>query len=181
MLCLNSDCNSEEFDLEFELLYSFSDAEIEFLSKAEELLENILDSQDFRIRFYNLNPTQTKGMNQREIYNKLRDSVLEHPIRIGLKTYPSAKTMGSTMMRSGKIFVNKIWYKRFMAMAQGMGIAFLASHLSHELMHRLGFVHKRTWFGRLDRRSLPYETGYLVKRIAIEVINGKELTIIHGL
>lgn len=161
-------------------LVNFDEQQYKFLIDALNLQKKVLNSQEFAVRFLSLKCRQKElnGMPQtlKEIYNgiisgsnnisKIEDFDLDYSIT--LYESSNTSTLGSTSMSTGKIRTNKAVFNRWM---KNGNYASLASHLFHEYLHSMGYLHK--WdFGR-KRQSMVYRAGYLMRDMVNQVLENK--------
>lgn len=142
------------------------------LYESVDLLRRIFASDEFRkrilrhrfrgsYRFYKNN-----GLTNGQIYRKLLAGVERlHPYRnnamdveIELYTDHKSNVLGFTRTRTKRIWMNTKYFNKHTP-------AEVASHLTHEWLHKLGFDHEKERCS--DRKySVPYAIGYIVKDLA---------------
>lgn len=142
------------------------------LDKAVLLLREVFSSAEFkrRILSHRFNGenrfAMNKGLNNYEIYRKIIKGVERlHPyvnnamdVEVELYSDYNSNVLGFTIPRSRRIWMNRKYFNKHSS-------AKLASHLTHEWLHKLGFDHER--HQSLRRKfSVPYGVGYIVKDIA---------------
>ncbi|WPU64122.1 hypothetical protein [Peredibacter starrii] len=142
------------------------------VNEAIELLRKVFTSPEFRRRILNHRYNGRKGfannrgMSNLQIYNAILAGVEKlKPMRnnamdleLELYTDHDSKVMGYTLPRSKRIWMNTKFFNRHTP-------ANVASNLTHEWLHKLGFDHdyKATW---KRQYSVPYGIGYIVRELA---------------
>jgi hypothetical protein len=110
--------------------------------------------------------SMNKGLTNHQIYRKLLKGIERlHPydnnamdVEVELYTNLHSQVVGFTNPRTRRIWMNTKYFNRNTP-------AQVASHLTHEWLHKLGFDHER---GRCQNRkySVPYAIGYIVRDMA---------------
>jgi hypothetical protein len=158
-----------------------------FIMKVLNVQRKVISSQEFRLRFLQLKPTQTDA-SQQKIYDLILsgksnwDRIIDNDIDYFITIYDSKNhnTIGFTRMESAKIFTNR-WHLRKWMDSGAAGISNASGHFFHEQLHAIGFRHaSRFWDRSYKRRSLPYLGGYLVRDLSLMHLNGMELTLVHA-
>jgi hypothetical protein len=139
-----------------------------------ELLKMIVSSPEFRSKILRHRYkgryafAENRGLKNAQIYRKIlegaerlspyRNNTLD--VEVELYTNFNSNVMGYTMPRSRRIWMNTKYFSRYSA-------GELASHLTHEWLHKLGFDHDKE---RTHRRkfTVPYAIGYIVRDLAKE-------------
>ena len=145
------------------------------LFEGVELLRKVFSSDEFRNRILKhkfngrYSYAHNKGLSNRQIYKLLlkgTERLLPYEnnamdVEVELYTDYRSKVLGFTLPRSRRIWMNrKYFYKHTPAE--------VASHLTHEWLHKLGFHHEKE--RTEDRKfSVPYAIGYIVKDLAREL------------
>lgn len=142
------------------------------VNEAIELLRKVFTSPEFRRRILNHRYNGRKGfannrgMSNLQIYNAIlagveklkptRNNAMD--LELELYTDHDSKVMGYTLPRSKRIWMNTKFFNRHTP-------ANVASNLTHEWLHKLGFDHdyKATW---KRQYSVPYGIGYIVRELA---------------
>lgn len=109
---------------------------------------------------------KNKGLSNAQIYRKILAGVERlHPynnnamdVEIALYTDNQSQVVGFTNPRTRRIWMNTKYFNRHSP-------AEVASHLTHEWLHKLGFDHERTRC-KERRYSVPYAIGYIVRDLA---------------
>lgn len=142
------------------------------LDKAVMLLQEVFASPEFkkRILSHRFNGKRrfamNKGLSNAEIYRRIIKGVERlHPyannamdVEIELYSDYNSIVLGFTNPRSKRIWMNRKYFNKHSP-------AKLASHLTHEWLHKLGFDHEREKCHN-RKYSVPYAVGYIVKDIA---------------
>lgn len=166
----------------------FSFSEIEKLSQATDLLERVLNSSKFEqavldfsymhkdhfwtkpyrkfaFRMTKLSRYQvlSKIMGGGEVLSPEVDN--EADLQLAIDRRYAGDVLGYTYSSTAMQWI----YASFFGRAT---LADIAANLAHEYCHKLGFEHE---FERTaDRQyTVPYGVGYIVKRLAEEILNGK--------
>lgn len=144
----------------------------EKLYEAVEILRRVFSSPEFKKKILNhkflgrKGFARNRGLSNRQIYNKILSGMEKlHPyknnamdVEIELYTDFSSNVLGFTRPRTRRIWMNTKYFNRYTP-------AQIASNLTHEWLHKLGFDHERerSW----DRKySVPYAIGYIVRDLA---------------
>lgn len=155
------------------MLNGMSEKQEKFVRDAIDLQLKVLKTKAFKEDFLKMKWTQTNGKTNEELWKELmtgrstlskkKDFDLDYFITLysGKK-----KTVGYTLMRSGKIFVNKTWFNKWVLQGK-KGQAYLSAHLFHEYLHSCGYTHKG--FGYIKRKSFVYKCGYLLREHALNL------------
>lgn len=167
----------------------FTPDEMVKLSKAASLLESILNSDIFKgeVRAHGYYAKEhwwskskwvnafrmSKGLSTNGVYlTIMRGSEVLSPegdneadIQLTIDRRDAGDVLGYTYSSTAMQWI----YASFFGRAT---TADIAANLAHEYCHKLGFDHE---FNRTaDRQyTVPYGVGYIVKRLAVEVLNGK--------
>lgn len=135
------------------------------LKKAVEVLEQVINSSEFRSKVLSIKFENNEGMTSLEIYNLLMTGkevlspAADSEINIDIEMYYSLKgVIGYTYPNTLRTWINRRFFKR-------MTPAEIANNLIHEWLHKVGFDHD---FYPTKRRvnSVPYAIGYLVQNLA---------------
>ncbi|HXH32597.1 MAG TPA: hypothetical protein VNJ01_17500 [Bacteriovoracaceae bacterium] len=144
----------------------------EKLLSAVDVLRAVYGSDEFRNGILNHKYkgrrtfSNNKGLSNAQVYQKIMDGVERlYPLKnnamdleVELFTNNFSKVLGFTRSNSSTIFINTKYFNKNTA-------AKIASNLTHEWLHKLGFTHPVNKC--LSRRnSVPYAVGYLVKTIS---------------
>jgi hypothetical protein len=110
--------------------------------------------------------SKNKGLSNYQIYKRLLKGIERlHPydnnamdVEVELYTDNQSQVVGFTNPRTKRIWMNTKYFNR-------NSPAQVASHLTHEWLHKLGFDHEK---GRCNQRrySVPYAIGYIVRDLA---------------
>jgi hypothetical protein len=131
-----------------------------------EMLEKVINTNEFYKRFMELKLTSTHGMSNQEIYDLMMSGaeVLE-PIEDNeadlflTMYYSNNSTVGYTYSNTKEKWVNKKFFDNYDASG-------IAKNLIHEWMHKLGFGHKSS----KELTSVPYATGFLIEEMVKELL-----------
>lgn len=147
----------------------------EKLFEATELLRVIFSSPEFKSRILNhryrgrYRFAHNNGLSNSQIYHRILLGVEKlYPVKnnamdveIELYTNHRSIVLGYTMPRTKKIWMNTKYFDRHTP-------AEVASHLTHEWLHKLGFGHEKKK-SQYRKYSVPYAVGYMVKELAKEI------------
>lgn len=157
----------------------FDAASTEKLEKAFAVLEQVVNSEEFKNRVVNFVNTQgknefksNKGLTNQQIYSFFMDgretlqqntpNEMNFFLSLYYKRY--SKVIGWT---NGDINTININWKFF----KGFKPSDVAGNLAHEWTHKLGFGHKSA----AEHDSAPYAIGYIVREMSERVLKGEEL------
>ena len=142
------------------------------LDQSVELLKEIFASPEFRKRIMNHRFkgrrafAHNKGMSNSQIYYKIlagAEKLLPYQnnamdVEVELYTKNDSTVIGYTKSLSRRIWMNTKYFNRH-------SYGEVASHLTHEWLHKLGFDHEKE---RTPHRkySVPYAVGYIVRDLA---------------
>lgn len=165
-------------DFEIKGAVNFTTEQKAGLVYALQLQREVLNSQEFKIKFLTLNCRQKslngEDMSMKDIYDFILkgksnlDKTEDHDLDYFVTLYDgSTSTLGSTSMSTGKIRTNRKVFNRWLA---NEDYQLIASHLFHEQLHSIGWVHKWDWGRR--RQSFVYRAGYLVRDMVKAKIEG---------
>lgn len=148
------------------------------LYEAINLLSQVMASPEFKHKIINhkfgkrFRFARNKGLSNLEIYERILSGVEElipiennaMDVEIALYSDYDSTVLGFTRPSTKRIWMNTKYFNRHNA-------AELASHLTHEWIHKLGFDHEdhRT---PARKYSVPYAVGYIVRDLA-KAINEK--------
>jgi hypothetical protein len=161
----------------------FKAIERQKLDRSLALVEQVMNSTQFRDRvlnFKNMNGNteyhQNEGMTNQEIYNLLMSGAEKYPTQgaadgqmdyelqiYSPKWYQSKKVIGYTDPSYLTIFMNRRFYKTFIAPN-------IVGNLVHEWIHKMGFGHDFRYNVQRDY-SVPYAIGYIAEEVAEELQN----------
>jgi len=168
-------------DVEIHGMADFTLQEKAFFVEAMKLKLKVLESEEFRHGLLNMEAAETKGMTQLEVYKLLfdgtdnRSKLVDHDIDLFITLYGRANqkssTIGYSYTSNIKIWTHRYYFSKWMTQRDGM--ARLAGHILHEVLHTMGFVHNGP-----HSKSLVYKTGFLVRTLAQDVLKGRQLTAI---
>lgn len=171
----------DELRIKINDLQGLSSNDVYFLYKALRLQKDILNSQEFFLKWIDLRPKHNRGMTQRQIYNLIMKgaSRFEDGFDYELDYYLAVRkqkkgTLASTSMSTGKITINRLKFNYWMTNREGH--VYLCSTLFHEALHsQIGFTHP-WWPPSYKRKSVPYLGGKLVRELGLQVARGRKLT-----
>lgn len=146
----------------------------EKLFESVEILRRVFSSPEFKRKILShrfkgrYQFAQNKGLSNRQIYQRILTGMEKlHPyknnamdVEIELYSDYSSNVLGFTLPRSKRIWMNTKYFNRNKASQ-------IASNLTHEWLHKLGFGHSRERTS--DRKfTVPYAIGYIVRDLARE-------------
>lgn len=150
------------------ILNGFTDAEREKHRVAQRLLENVVNSWEFRQELLSLVFTSTNGMTNAQIYNAIINGAEilspenDNEADISVNAYRKfGKVIGYTTEKTESTWLNMNFFDKF-------NYDEIADNLFHEWLHKLGFDHKSA----SERTSVPYAAGYLVKKLVKYQMDG---------
>ena len=144
----------------------------EKIERAVEILRQVFSSPEFKDRILSHQYlgrkrfAYNKGLSNQGIYKKILKGVERlYPyqnnamdVELELFTDYSSNVLGFTRPRSKRIWMNTKYFDRHTP-------AEIASNLTHEWLHKLGFDHEREK-SKYRKYSVPYAIGYIVKDLA---------------
>lgn len=147
----------------------------EKLFEAVELLQEVFASPEFKRKILlhrykgRYQFAHNRGLSNYQIYKRILSGVEKlYPVKnnamdvvIELYTNNKSIVMGYTNPFTQKIWMNTKYFNRHTP-------AEVASHLTHEWLHKLGFGHERKKNNN-RKYSVPYAIGYIVKEMAREL------------
>lgn len=171
---------SEQRLVNFEIkdAVGYDEAQKKALITALNYQRQVLCSQEFKDRFLELKCTQTNGLTLQEVYDKIisgknnLDKTEDFDLDYFLTLYDGGAkgTLGYTSMSTGRIYTNRAVFNSWV---KNGNFASIASHLFHEYLHSMGFIHK--WDFGNKRNSLVYRGGYLMRDMVQSVHDGNIL------
>lgn len=160
-------------------IQGFDAVSLEKMDKAFEVLEIVVNSEEFKNKVLNFVNTQgktefasNKGLSNAQVYSIFmegRETLQQNTpgeMNFYLKLYNkrSSKVIGWT---NGDINTININWKFF----KGFKPSDVAGNLAHEWTHKIGFDHKSA----AEHDSAPYAIGYIVREMTARVLKGEEL------
>ena len=157
----------------------FDSASTEKLEKAFEVMEKVVNTEEFKNKIINFVNSQgnnqfasNRGLSNEQIFTQFMDgretlqSNTPGEMNFYLKLYYKrfSKVIGWT---NGDINTININWKFF----KGFKPSDVAGNLAHEWTHKLGFGHKSA----AEHDSAPYAIGYIVREMSERVLKGEEL------
>ncbi len=152
-------------------LVNFSSSQQDKITKAAELIREVVASEEFRTAVFNHTYGGQKtfvengGLSNAQIYQRFLEGAeklspdINNAIDAQLELYYEASTtIGYTKPDSKKIWMNTKYFNVYSA-------AQVAGNLTHEWMHKLGFGHESAYSPE-RAYSVPYAMGYLMERLA---------------
>lgn len=147
--------------------------------KAVEILETVINSQEFKERVYNFTWrgekqfNQNNGLSNKEIYKHImtgEEILMPHSVGImnfDLTLYrsknPWSKVKGYTKPDTMRIWMNKKFFRK-----SSWTPIDVAGNMAHEWVHKMGYGH--AYNNNPDRPyTVPYAIGYIVGDIAREM------------
>ncbi len=153
----------------------FTKTEAEKHETAIQMLEEILNSVEFKQRFVAKKFTTTKKTSE-AVYRHIMTGAesigkdTDYEVDIWVEMYhEDNNVVGYTYGSTTKTWVNKKFFSKY-------DYAGVACNAFHEWLHKLGYDHSS---GK-DHSSVPYAGGYLVEDMIGEMIKGKKFTPIHS-
>ena len=138
---------------------NFTKEEIEKHILAVNNAVKVLNSKRFKEKFLKLKLTNTDGLNNTQIYDKLMSGAddfnpeVDRDIDVYVEMYfKNNRVVGYTKPSINKTYLNRKFFRSFDA-------ADVACNLVHEYLHKVGFDH----YSAKEHSSVPYAIGYLVE------------------
>jgi hypothetical protein len=158
---------------------NFDDCDQDKVKKAKEIIELIMNSEEFKNRVLNFTYNgkkefhQNNGLTNEEIYNLLMTGeellmpestgVMNFDLTLYTSKNPWSKVKGYTNPDSMRIYINRKFFK-----LSSWTAVDTAGNMVHEWVHKMGFSHD--YRDNNDRPySVPYAIGYIVGDIAREM------------
>lgn len=158
---------------------NFTRTDKEKVNRAAEILETVINSQEFKQRVINFTYKgekrfhQNKGLSNQEIYDNLMTGeeilmprstgIMNFDLSLYRSKNPWSKVKGYTTGDSMKIYMNKKFFRRASWTSNDV-----AANMAHEWVHKMGYSHD--YRNNPDRPySVPYAIGYIVGDIAREM------------
>ena len=151
------------------------------VTKAFELLEYVMNSEEFKKRVVNFmykgkrEFRTNKGLTNEEIYHKIMEGAevlspdpnmtMDLDLTLYRSSWWGRKTVGYTKPSTKRIWMNTRHFYKF-------NPAQVAGNISHEWCHKLGFKHKKKYNSR-RKYTVPYGVGYIVKELGEMYLNGE--------
>lgn len=157
----------------------FSKEGLDKLQEAFSLLEEVVNSQEFKDRVINFKNSKgersfasNNGLTNEEIYEIFMegketlqmDTPGEMNFYLQLYNRPWSKVIGYTTPTTNVININWKYFRNFEPHE-------VASNLAHEWTHKIGFGHKSA----KEHDSAPYAIGYIITDIATKTFKMKKL------
>lgn len=153
---------------------NFNPAQEAKLSKAVELIKQVIRTDEFRTRVLNHTYKGKKtfvdngGFTNEEIYQKIIDGSetmnpgKNHTMDVELELYHQATTtIGYTYPDTTRIWMNTKYFDKYTPVE-------VSDNLTHEWLHKLGFAHASSYSKERDF-SVPYAIGYLMEELAAKL------------
>lgn len=157
----------------------FDAASTEKVEKAFEVMEKVVNSEEFKNKVINFVNSKgktefasNKGLTNTQIYERFMEGKEDlqpntpNEMNFFLKLYYKrwSKVIGWTNGDINTININWKFFKNFKP-------SDVAGNLAHEWIHKLGFGHKNA----KEHDSAPYAIGYIVRELSERVLKGEEL------
>lgn len=157
-------------------LKGFSDSDMDKHQASMKLLEEVLNSQEFRDFVLTKKFTNMKGKTNQEVYNLIMSGSerLSPEVDYELDLYVEMYHANNSVVGWTKPSV--IWTKLNRKFFSRYDYAEVAGNAFHEWLHKLGFGHSSA----KDHNSIPYSLGYHVKSLVKDLIKGVKLTDVHS-
>jgi hypothetical protein len=151
----------------------FCDQGLKKLNAAFNLLERVMNSEEFKDRVLNFKNSKGErafasndGLSNEEIYEQVmegRETLRPNTpgeMNFDLKLYSRwwSKVIGYTTPTTNLININNKFFKNFEPHE-------VAANLAHEWMHKIGFDH----LSAAEHDSAPYAIGYIVEEMAAKL------------
>jgi len=163
---LQKDNMSKQVTFEIHEKNNFTESERIKFRKSINYAEQVINSEEFKVRFLQMPLVQTNNKTNLEIYNELMSGAdkfnkeADKDIDVQITMYYSFKnTVGYTYPTTWFTWINRKFFSSF-------DYADVAGNVVHEYMHNMGYGHLRA----TDKWSVPYAVGYLVRNMIKELI-----------
>jgi len=158
---------------------NYKKLELEKLKESARLLEIIFNSEEYREEVYNFTSfgkrefQYSRDETNEQIYFKIMwgaeilNSHFDREMDLIVKMYhaPFSKTVGFTYWDEPTVYTNKKYHRKFTPCE-------IASNLTHEWMHKLGYTHSEKWEERRDL-TVPYGHNDIILKLCPIAEQGK--------
>lgn len=157
----------------------FQGSSEEKINKAFEVLEKVVNSEEFKSRIINFKNRKgerafasNQNLSNEEIFGKFMsgqetlqpETEGEMNFYVSLYNNSWSKVIGWTNPKINTININWKYFKNFKPNE-------VAGNLTHEWIHKIGFGHKSA----SEHDSAPYAIGYIVREMGERYLKGEEL------
>lgn len=155
-------------------LVDFNFEQEDKILEASELIKKVVASEQFKDAVINhtYNGVKTfvdnQGLNNTQIYNKFlqgaekltpaRNNAMDVEVEL---YYENTNTIGYTYPNTKRIWMNTKYFNSYTSTQ-------VASNLTHEWLHKLGFTHANTYSSSRSY-SVPYAVGYIILKLIPQV------------
>ena len=157
----------------------FSQTQFDKLVQAKQLIETVINSEDFKAAVLNFKYdgknefVQNNGMTNQQIYDFLMtgaeqfpkqtsaDKAMDFNIELYTSSWFGRGTLGYTNIDDPTIHINTRFYNPAQVNA-------VAMNMVHEWTHKMGFDHDANRTARRDF-SVPYAIGYLIRDLGAKM------------
>lgn len=141
---------------------NYNEDQKEKLDKAAKIISDIFNSEEFKKEILVREFTNSLGLTNLQIYEKLMEgkealapeTVGSMDIVVTMYNAPLSKVVGYTYPDSQTIYTNSKFHNKYTPCR-------VASNLTHEWIHKLGFNHSST----KDSKSVPYSLNEIVEKL----------------
>lgn len=148
--------------------------------RACRLLENAINSLEFRDQLLAFNLIQTNNLSNFDVYTMIMQGSetfrpdVDNEIDLYASMYRSSTSgvIGYTYPNDKLVYINSYFFDQFTE-------ADIGGNLAHEYTHKIGFDHD---FNRTSNRdsSVPYYVGYTIRSLIKRIMGGEKFPLIDG-
>jgi hypothetical protein len=156
-------------------LVDFNSEQQDKIIEASELIRRVVATEEFKnaVLNHSYNGVKTfvenQGLTNAQIYNKFlqgaekltpaRNNTMDVEVAL---YYENTSTIGYTYASTKRIWMNTKYFNNYTASQ-------VASNLTHEWMHKLGFTHAVS-YNTSRSYSVPYAVGYIILKLIPQVV-----------
>lgn len=140
--------------VQFLRISGLNDYQAKILNKSKDLMNQVLNSEEFKSKILNSYFTETNGLSAAEIYNVLAYGSWDLKI-VGYRSWNVFSKVMGYFVSGETIYINTRKITDALT---------LASLLTHENSHRLGFSHYGIW-----NTSVPYSLNRIFEACVAEL------------
>ncbi len=174
--------NSSELEVVVNTTKNFSQSDLEKLHQATVMVQEIVNTTEFKDRVINFvyqnqkTFVQNNGLSNEQIYSLLMSGAKKYPVAtpanhvmdFDLELFKpklfQGNVLGYTSSSTSLISINQKFYR-------SSAVYEVAMNLVHEWTHKMGFEHDFNYTARRDY-SVPYAVGYMIRDIG-KLMSGK--------
>jgi hypothetical protein len=144
---------------------NYTSGQAEKLARVEKEIERIFNSEEFKVEVLISGPYSSTTLSPEDIYEKLMKGAetlnpsenrqMDLEVEMYFKKY--TKVVGYTYPGSNKVMTNSKFHDKY-------DHCRVASNLTHEWSHKLGFSHSSA----SDSRSVPYSLNRIIEKLCLK-------------